>query len=142
MNVNNEAVKKAGKIMLIVIVVILVVWGGLKIKDMLSVMIKQKSLTNEVNKEMDVSQITLTHSQYNTLANKIFSAKGVLNDDEEAVYDAFKTLNTRTDVLQLMSAFGVKDDMTLSEYLYDMMSAKEIAKINNILASKSINYTF
>ena len=63
-------------------------------------------------------------------------------------------MKTRDDVLSLVDAFGQRKSqeawfgmaggqmLTLPQWISEDMSASEIAKINNILSGKNINYRF
>jgi hypothetical protein len=52
------------------------------------------------------------------------------------------TLKTRSDLMKLMSVFGVRDNKTLMEWIPSELSAKDMAKLNNILMAQSIVFTF
>ena len=126
----------------VIILLAAVLYIVLKLKKSISTGIKLAENTSEANKEISTERLTLTSSQYNTLASKLYAAMAGIGTDEEAVYDAFRNINTYSDLMQLMSVFGSKDGLTLREWLYDDLSASDINKINEILASKSINYKF
>ena len=51
-------------------------------------------------------------------------------------------MQSRSDVLQLIKVFGVKDGETLTEWINYDLSASEIDKNNTILATNDINYSF
>ncbi len=122
-----------------VAVIILVVY---KVKNKVSASIQGIKNINDANEEIAPSQLTMTPQQYNTLASKIYTAVKGLGTDEQALYDAFDKLSTRSDLMQLTSAFGTRDNMTLAEWIADDCNANEIAHINSILASKGIVFTF
>lgn len=126
----------------VIILLAAVVYIVLKLKKSISTGIKLAENTSEANKEISTEKLTLTSSQYNTLASKLYAAMAGIGTDEEAVYDAFRSINTYSDLMQLMSVFGSKDGLTLREWLFDDLSASDINKVNEILASKSINYKF
>ena len=104
--------------------------------------IKNKELAKELDNEVTVENVTRTEAQLNADAAKLYQAMKGVGTDEEAIYAVFQTISTRSDVLRLISAFGLRDGMTLGEWISDDCSAGEIAKINQILADKDINYQF
>lgn len=140
---NPINLKKYAIIAVIVIVLLVVViFVGVKIKNVISDTIKEQKQIDEANKGIDEEKLTTTTSQYNTIASKLYTAMKGIGTDEEAVYSAFSSLQTYSDLMQVMSNFGVKDSMVLREWIQSELNLKEIDKVNNILAAKSINYTF
>lgn len=129
-----------GIIAIVTLIVGVIVFFLLKSK--ISNEIKEAENTQEANKEIDSSKLSLTTSQYNTIASKLYAAMAGMGTDEDAIYDAFRGINNYSDLMRVMQAFGSKDNMTLREWLYDDCGADEINKINEILASKNINYKF
>lgn len=125
-----------------VLALIVVIWAIVAIKGKIGDAVTNSKLIDEVNKEIDTNKITLTQSQINTLASKIYTAVSGAGTDEEAIYDAFSTLSSYSDLQQLNKTFSVKEHMTLREWLRDDLSTSEINHINEILASKNINYVF
>lgn len=103
---------------------------------------KNNKLIDEINKEQNADDITLTQLQFNAYASSLKKALQGLGTDEKKIYNVFQQMNTRSDVLQLIKTFGVVDGENLNEWLNDDLSAKEIDKINQILAEKGINYKF
>lgn len=134
--------KQIATVIGVLCVVVLHVWLVSKVKDKIEDSITNNKLVDEANAEIDVNKTTLTQSQLNTLSTKIYSALKGAGSDEDAVYAAIEEVQNRTDLLQLIKTFGVKNSLTMKEWLYDDLSVDEIAHINNILASKNINYVF
>ncbi len=134
------------KVIITVVIVLLVcavaIWGILGLKNSIKSSVQNGKLVDEVNAEIDTNKVSLTQSQFNTLASKLHTAMNGMGTDEDSIYDAFKTINSRSDLLQLIKTFGVKDGETLKEWLYDDLSSSDIQHINEILASKNINYAF
>ena len=137
---------KAFKYVLVAIVVLIiffVVWDKFgKSKEETKEEEKKGNLNEEINKEINKKNITLSQVQLNTLADKIFKAVSGIGTDERSILDAFRTLKTTDDVLALIKTFGVRDTMTLREWLYDDLSNSEISKINDIFLSKGISFSF
>jgi len=95
---------------------------------------------------------------YTNLADKIYEAGcpyvGCVGTDEEAIYDAFKQLNTDCDAILLDKAFGTRDprggfcipfttcDVRLGQWLMTELSADSIEEINKILTSKGLTTRF
>ena len=141
----NKSIRVAVIVAVIVIMLTIVgviIYKCTAVSDLVADKAANDKLVAEANENIDTEKITLTQEQFNTLATKFYKAVKGMGTNETAVYDVFDTLQSRSDVLQLIKTFGIKDDMTLKEWLYDDMSNSEIAHINNILSSKSINYQF
>lgn len=89
---------------------------------------------------------------YQILAGEIFNAKGYFDDDEEAVYEAFRKINTQTDYNKLKTAFisrypsSMYNTLTLGaysdlkSYLNTFLSTPEMAVISSILGPKGISF--
>ena len=89
-----------------------------------------------------VSAPTLPPVQISGLALKIANAwGGIWNDNEEAVYDAFRQLGNMDDLILLMRVYSYKNE-NLQTSITKRMSNREVNKINQILAGKGINYKF
>lgn len=107
---------------------------------------------------------TLTPSQFESLSLRINQAANGCGTDNQAIFDVFSTLNNTADLLSLISKFGVRYYQpcaatspisyaiwltneksyggNLPTFLYYEMSDSEVKKINSILKSKAIDYTF
>ena len=124
------------------LILILSIWAIIAIKGKISDTVTNNKLVDEANKEIDSSKITLTQSQINTLVSKLYAAMDGWGTDEEAIFEAFNTINSYSDLQQLNKSFGVKEHMTLREWLTDELDNNDIKHINEILAAKNINYVF
>lgn len=127
---------------IVIVLLVVVIFAGVKIKNVISDKIKEQKQVDEANKGIDEDKLSTTTSQYNTIVSKLYTAMKGIGTDEEAIYSAFNSLQTYSDLMQVMSNFGVKDGMVLREWLQSELNINEIEKVNNILAAKSINYTF
>jgi hypothetical protein len=107
---------------------------------------------------------TKTASQFEVFSAKINEAVNDCGTDEQAIYTVFNSLNNRADLLSLISAFGIRyyrpcaatDPISYTRWMFNNNSfggdlstllaydldSSEIAKINNILKSKNIDFTF
>lgn len=84
---------------------------------------------------------SLDNLKLQTIANQLYAAlKGP--DDEAAVYRAFANAKNDLDVVNLIKAFGVRDNETLSQWLTSDLNAEEIKALNDMLARKGIKYRF
>lgn len=140
---NKDLLLKYGMIAIVVLIIFFVVWNRFgKSKQETEDANKQRDIANEVNNAITTSNVTLTQVQLNTLADKIYNAVKGAGTDEKSIYDAMRTLQTKDDVLALIKTFSVRDSMTLREWLYDDLNNSEVSKINDILLSKGISFSF
>ena len=140
---NKDLLLKYGMIAIVVLIIFFVVWNRFgKSKQDTEDANKERDIANEVNNAITTSNVTLSQVQLNTLADKIYKAVKGPGTDEKSVYDAMRTLQTKDDVLALIKTFSVRDSMTLREWLYDDLNNSEIQKINDILVSKDISFSF
>lgn len=86
--------------------------------------------------------LTYKESEYKQFADRLFNAMDGVGTNEQAIYDVFGKMKTKADVLKLIAVYGVKDDETLSQWLYGDLSTSEIATVNNILSTQQIDYQF
>jgi hypothetical protein len=107
---------------------------------------------------------SLSPTQFEVFSAKISEAINGCGTDEDAIYQVFNSLKNRADILSLISAFGIRyyrpcagtDPISYTRWMinnntfggdlstllsYDLDST-EIAKINNILKAKNIDFTF
>lgn len=133
------------KIGLIIAAIVAVIIIGLVIYNKFTKLEDVKS-SNEVidkaNQEIVTSDLTLTTVQLSTICQKLYDAMKGFGTDTESIYSAFAMANTRSDILSIIATFGVKEGETLAEWLYGDLSGSEIMHLNNVIASKGINYTF
>lgn len=90
-------------------------------------------------------------SNYKQFADAIYAARhgnNVLGTDEDSIYNIISKMKNDIDILNLINAFGMKrksfslEDANLGGYLTDELDAKELDKVNGILASNNIKYRF
>ncbi len=140
--------RKARIICIVVAVCIVMAIAGVVIaktcnlKDLISNKKAEQKLIEEANKNIETSQLSYTQDQYNTYATRLYKAMKGIGTNEKAIYTVFEAMNTYSDVQQLVKTFGIKDGETLKEWLYGDLSNSELAHLNEILSSKSINYQF
>lgn len=98
--------------------------------------------------ELKLHPLTYEPSQYSVFADRLESAMFKMNDNEEAVYSVFANMRTRSDVLQLISAFGKRrllftfGSSSLPTWMGHKLSDKEIQEVNGILSRNDIDYKF
>lgn len=143
--IKNPKVKITAIVIAVVLLIVILVMCYFKLKkgttNLIDV-IKNKQLANEADAEINPDNISLTQVQINTLADKLHAAMAGMGTDEDAIFAVFNSLNTRSDLLQLIKTFGYRDGETLQEWLADDLSTSDISHINSILASRNINYIF
>ncbi len=107
---------------------------------------KQQIADLETSAEATGEQPTYLPANYNSFANSLYYAMQSSwynpfdwGTDETAINEIFnKMMNTR-DVVELLKAFGTRDGYDLGQWLSgDGMTQS----VNQILQSKSINYSF
>lgn len=124
----------------VVIVIIYYFWSGsAKRKDTKS----SNDVVDKVNKEIDPKQLTISDQQALSMASTLHSAMtSWWGTDEQAIYDVFSKCYTRSDVLKVVGAFGVKDGEDLSAWLRGDLDKDEMKVLNDLLTNKGINYQF
>lgn len=129
-------------IVLLIIATVVVIRSSKKIQTS----INNKKLLNALEAETKDENITLTETQINNIVTKLksgfYSGWFGLTEDEQAIYDAYAQVNTRSDLLRVETVFGAYKDKTLAEHVTSLLDRAEIEHINNILASKGINYQY
>lgn len=136
----------ATKMVLLLVVIGIAGWllsyFGVKVINSLRDALRNRDLVDKANAEIKDSDVSLTSAQASTLADKLYSAMRGWGSDEEAVYSVFRLLRSRSDLLLLSRTFGVRGGRTLSEWLSSDLSQKELDKVNQILATNGITYSF
>lgn len=136
---------KYGSYALIALIVVIVIVAVIKIaKRFLSDELTEAQLQHINANEIVTSEVSLPRTELNALVAKLKTAFGAYGwgTDEDGVYEVFETLNTRSDVLSLINAFGVVDGHTLVEWINKELNASEIEHIQEILKTKGIVYQF
>lgn len=96
----------------------------------------------KIDVESQKARATLSESELRAIAAKIKNAWGFINDDEEAVYNAFQRLNNYDDLMLVIRYYGINKNKGLEDDITARMSQSEVDKINAILANKNINFNF
>lgn len=138
MKLTSKTIMIIAAVVVAIIILILVMRRSAKLKDVKS----SNEVIDKANKEIVTSDLTLTNVQLGTICQKLYDAMDGWGTDTDAIYSAFSAANTRSDILAIIATFGVRDGETLAEWLYGDLSGSEIMHLNNVIASKGINYTF
>lgn len=144
-DINFNTLKKYGIYAAIVVIIVIAAIAIYKIS--------KKFLVNELNQaqqehinslEIIQNEVSIPNAEMSNLVAKLKAAFGNWGwgTDEDAVYDVFESVNSRSDVLALVNAFGVYDDHTLNEWMNKELNSEELAHVQEILASKGIVYIF
>lgn len=149
MNMNfTKTVTKVNWVKLALTIVVIGVAGWLltflliKGISMVKNKILEGKLVDRANAEIKDGDVTLTPSELSNMADRLHAAMAGLGTDEEAVYAVFRQLRTRSDLMALVKAFGIRKGESLSQWLTSDLSRKEIEKVNAILVNNRINYSF
>ena len=149
MNMNfTKTVTKVNWVKLALTIVVIGVAGWLltflllKGISMVKNKILEGKLVDRANAEIKDGDVTLTPSELSNMADRLHAAMAGLGTDEEAVYAVFRQLRTRSDLMALVKAFGIRKGESLSQWLTGDLSRKEIEKVNAILVNNRINYSF
>jgi len=102
---------------------------------------RNNQIIDQMESEIQSDKLTFSNSEYQAMANKIYKAVKGAGTDEEAIFEVFQKIRTNSDLLKLQSVFGVKDDMSLFEWLQDDLSNSDIDKINGFLRQHNISIT-
>ncbi|MCL1867750.1 MAG: annexin [Paludibacter sp.] len=136
-------------ITLMVILILICVIIYFAFKQIRSLIMKAKRVA-EINELENAGEVaSYTQSQYVSFADTLFAAMNGLGTDEDAIYNVFYKMKNKIDVLKLIDAYGVRNKAfmfgtgkNLSESLRDELSTSEMSKLNVILQTKGIDYTF
>lgn len=134
-------------VFLVVIIILLVVFWS-KIKQTWQNFRISRGQAYQLNSyTVETGQTTsLANASYYQYANQLYNAFRPhmfgWGTDESAVYNVFNNMNNTADVLKLVQAFGVKDGKTLESWIRSELSTSELRKLNYILSSRGIQYTF
>ena len=145
MTINKQTLIKYGiwaAIALIITIIAIVIINKTKTKIQNKLTKKQQEQIN--NLEIDETDLTVAPTIVQNLVAKLKAAFGKYGyaTDEEAIYLVFEQLETRSDLLNLINAFGVYNGHTLSEWMNKELNTKELAHVQEILSAKGIVYTF
>ena len=99
---------------------------------------EDKVYLETVAKQINRQNLTYTDAEYQEMAARIYKAVKGVGTDEKAIETVFGKLRTSDDLSKLIATFGVRDKLTMTEWLYDDLNNKEIGKLNDILKRNGI----
>lgn len=138
-------VKKYGTYAIVGIVVLVAVILLVKyLKKTLGNKLTEAQLEHISQLEIDDKEVGLPATEIQNLVAKLKTAFGKYGwgTDEDSVYDVFKSINTRSELLTLIKEFGVYEDHTLGEWMTKELNNSELEHVTKILSSKGIVYSF
>jgi len=109
---------------------------------------KADKYEKQVSSEIKTDELTYPLNNYIALADELHDAMAYLGTKDSKIKAIFMKMNTLSDVLQLIKAFGSRNyypfwgSKTLPQWLYAELTTGEIAEINAIMKQKSINFSF
>lgn len=95
----------------------------------------KRNYAQSIAKGRKARQILLTTPKALAVAGMLKRAKGIFNDDESAVYSAFKELKTQSQLAQVAQVFFKEYDLNLLEFLNTFLNDKERARVFNLVKS-------
>ena len=132
-------------VVIVVIVLLSVYWEKIKAR------INQIKADNQLKKEINKSEVSLSELQIAALADKLYEAMDGPGTDEGKIYSVFEQINSYSDLMMLIRAFGQRksswelfwgSSSGLADWLNADLSGGEIDHVNSILAGKNIDFRF
>ena len=129
-------------IALVAVVAVIIIYN--KTKSKIQDKVTEKQLDKLTELEIDEEDVTIMPTTINNLVAKLKTAFGAWGyaTDEDAIYEVFEEMDTRSDVLKLVNTFGVHKGHTLNEWMNKELSYSELEHVQEILQAKGIVYTF
>ena len=142
---DQKTIVKYGVLAVVAIIIIVVaVFAWKYVKGAIGNTITEKQQEHINSLEINQEEVTLPKTELNNLVSKLKTAFGKYGwgTDEDQVYAVFEAINNRSELLSLISAFGVYKDHTLGEWISEELNDSELEHVQNILSAKGIVYTF
>lgn len=132
---------KITNVALIIVFIVVLYFGGkyLYAKFKNAFTSTQQELTTELNTG---TKLSYQDTQYQNMADALYEAMDGMGTDEDTIYSVFYKMNNKADVLKLILIFGEKEGENLPQWLHSDLNFSEISKINSILSTKNIDYSF
>lgn len=124
-----------GGVIIAVALVAFIIYKWIKNSD------SNKWLRNQ-SKLISKGNLSYELTDYQNFANKLYNAMKGLGTDEDTIFMVFNQMGNIDDIRQLVNSFGLQGDKTLQQWLLSELSKSDLARVNNILKAKSINYSF
>jgi hypothetical protein len=141
---NRPKDRAINMLLLLVVVAVLIFGGYFGIRFIVRKIKEKNTATHKELNESIASGVPLSFSetQYQNMSDTLYAAMNGVGTNEGAIFGVFESVKNISDVLKLIDVFGLKKGENLGQWLKDDLSTSEIAKINNTLKSKGINYQF
>lgn len=106
-----------------------------------------KKVAKQVSKDQNLWSTTFwklsptkqyTSSQADNLADHIWNAFGLFNDDEAKIFGVFRTIKFQTNVSQIADSFSKRYARDLLSELQDRLSEKEMNQVYEIISQKPL----
>lgn len=132
-------------VVIVVIVLLSVYWEKIKAR------INQIKADNQLKKEINKSEVSLSEIQIAALADKLYEAMDGPGTDEGKIYSVFEQINNYSELMMLIRAFGLRKSSWelfwgspsgLADWLNADLDGGEINHVNSILAGKNIDFRF
>jgi hypothetical protein len=100
-----------------------------------------KKVIDEEIKETGIKP-SYSDSQYRVFADQLYAAMKGWGTNEDAIYNVFRQMKSRVDVLKLIDIYGTRDGEDLIQWMNGDLSSWNFNKINQILRDNSVDYSF
>jgi hypothetical protein len=124
------------------LLVILALIFGIVIYKKILAKVKGTRVIKDLDQDIVTNNLSYPLSYYGIWAEDVYNAVEGMGTNEQAVFDIFKKLKNKDDVLQLITAFGIKDGETLSQWIIGDLGDDDKATLNRLLSDKNIDYQF
>jgi hypothetical protein len=124
------------------LLVILALIFGIVIYKKILAKVKGTRVIKDLGQDIVTNNLSYPLSYYGIWAEDVYNAVEGMGTNEQAVFDIFKKLKNKDDVLQLITAFGIKDGETLSQWIIGDLGDDDKATLNRLLSDKNIDYQF
>jgi len=102
---------------------------------------RNNQIISNLENEIQPQRLSYSNSEYQSMADKIYRAVKGAGTDETAIMEVIQKMRTNSDFLKLQTVFGVRDDMSLNEWLLDDLGDSDIDRINQTLRERNISIT-
>jgi len=87
-------------------------------------------------------QKTFTDAEYKQQAGQLYNAMAGMGTNESVIMSVFGKQQNDRDIVELNSAFGIRDSYDLQAWLSGDLGESELQDLNNMLANKGITKQF
>lgn len=83
-----------------------------------------------------ISAAALSSGTNNFIKNELLKAKGIFDDDEEAIFNVFKNFQTQFQIMYFNEFFKATTKKDLFVFLYDFLDNDELARVVKTINAK------